>query len=661
MKHQLFLALLLLAACKAPSDISGTGKKNNNQPKELLNVAGEPVPTDEFIYVYKKNNVNNDSAFTRQDINEYLDLYINFKLKVAEAKKRGMDTTEAFYREFSTYREQLKKPYLTENLVTEKLIKEAYERYKTEVNASHILIAVDEKASAEDTLKAYNKIVDIRKRALEGTDFAELAAEYSDDPSARSNGGNLGYFTSFQMVYPFESAAYDTDKGAISQPVRTRFGYHLVKVLDKRPSQGSAEVSHIMIRIQSNKSDSLAARNKIFEIYDQANGGVNWDDLARQFSEDINTKNAGGKLRPFKVGQMPYSFQEAAFNLEEPGDISDPVMTPYGWHIIRLEKKIPLESFEEMEPSIKSRIDRDSRAQLNRKFLISRLKKENSFKETAFKNQLWSYADSSLIRGSWKYSTENNVLNEPLFLIGERTYTVKDFFTYVQSKQKPASYGPEVYMQVLYNNFIEDTIISYEEDHLEDKYIDYKMLVKEYKEGILLFELMEREVWNKAVQDTVGLKQYFDDNLAKYVWDQRVSAIVYNSDNNTVLADIEQLINSGDSLYLSKKDLERKYNNKTALTLQVEEGLFERGDHPVIDKIKWEQGIQRINWNGRYNLVLIREVLPASSKELNEIRGLVISDYQNHLEKQWVEKLKEKYTVEVNKEGLNYIYDQLEK
>lgn len=661
MKHQIFLALILLAACKAPSDISRTGQKSDTRSIELLNVAGEPVFTDEFVYVYKKNNVNNDSAFTRQDIDEYLDLYINFKLKVAEAKMRGMDTTEAFRREFNTYKEQLKKPYLTENQVTERLIKEAYERYNTEINASHILVAVDEKASPEDTLKAYNEINDIRKKALEGVEFARLAAEYSDDPSAKANGGNLGYFTSFQMVYPFESAAYNTEEGAISQPVRTRFGYHLVKVLDKRPSQGSVEVSHIMIRIQPNKTDSVAARNKIFEIYDQATGGVNWDDLARQFSEDINTKNTGGKLRPFKVGQMPYSFQEAAFNLKEPGDISDPVMTPYGWHIIRLEGRIPLESFEEMEPTIKSRIDRDSRAQLNRKFLISRLKKENDFEESAAKNQIWSYADSSLIKGSWKYPVEENVLNEQLFTIGDQVYTVKDFFMYLQANQKPNSYGPEVYMRLLYNNFVDDTIISYEEEHLEDKYIDYKMLVKEYKEGILLFELMENEVWNRAVQDTTGLKQYYEENLNKYMWGQRVRAFIYNSDNETVLAEIEQLINSGDSIYLSKKDLEKKYNSKTALTLQVEEGLYEKGDHPVIDKVKWEEGIQRVSWNGRHNLVLIREVLSASAKKLNEIRGMVISDYQNQLEKQWVEQLKKKYAVKVNKSGLNYVYDQLEK
>lgn len=661
MKHQIFIALILLIGCKSSSDIAGTVPKDSSGSVELLNVAGQSVLADEFIYVYKKNNVNNDSAFTRGDIDDYMDLYIKFKLKVAEAKAKGMDTTAAFRKEFETYREQLKKPYLTENQVTERLIQEAYERYKTEVNASHILITVAEDAAPADTLKAYKEILDIRQKAMNGDNFEQLAKKYSDDPSAAQNGGNLGYFTSFQMVYPFESAAYNTEVGAVSEPVRTQFGYHLVKVLNKRPSMGSVEVSHIMIRVQPDKKDSIEARNKIFEIYDQAIGGVNWDDLARQFSDDINTRNTGGKLRPFKVGQMPYSFQEAAFNLEGAGDISDPVMSPYGWHIIRLEEKLPLESFKEMEPQIKTRINRDSRAQLNKKFLISRLKSENGFEETDVKNQLWAYADSSLAKGRWEHPEMSDISGKTLFTIGDKKYTTGDFFQYVKQNQKPNSYSPEVYMRLLYNNFSDDRIIAYEEDHLEDKYLDYRMLVKEYREGILLFELMEQEVWNKAVQDTTGLRGYYNKNQDKYKWEKRLKAKIYNSDNEAVLADIEEIINAGDSIGLSKKELENKYNSKTALTLQVEEGAFERGDHPLIDKVNWEPGIYKLASNGRFNLILVEEVLPPAPKELNEIRGLVISDYQNYLEKEWVQQLEDKYSITVNEGGLKYVYDQLEK
>ncbi|UII34283.1 peptidylprolyl isomerase [Fulvivirga ulvae] len=662
MKFRIWFILILIVGCKASSDVSGIRQDDIPvKSMKLFDVGEESVYTDEFAYVYRKNNVNNDSAFTHDDIKDYLDLYIKFKLKIAEAKSRGMDTTRAFIREFGTYKEQLKKPYLTENQVTEKLIAEAYQRYKEEINASHILVQVDPQAAPADTLEAYNKISKIREQSINGTDFGKLAREYSDDPSAKMNNGNLGYFTSFQMVYPFESAAYNTEEGKVSKPVRTKFGYHIVKVLDKRPSQGSVEVSHIMIRIKPNKADSLEARNKIFEIYDQAVGGVNWEDLAKQFSEDINTKNSGGLLKPFKVGQMPYSFQEAAFALSRPGDISDPIMTPYGWHIIRLEKKLPLESFKEMEPSIKSRIDRDSRAELNKKVLIERLRKENNFEETSATQEILSFADSTLNKGSWDFPDSHEILDDVLFRIATEKYTVGDFFKHLKREQRPNSHSPEVYMRLQYNNYTDDRIISYEENHLEDKYMDYRMLVNEYREGILLFELMEQEVWNKAVEDTAGLKAYYENQKNKYQWEQRLKATVYNSDNEDVLEEIEKLIKSNDSLSLSKKALEKQYNDKTALTLQVTEGIFEKGDNHIVDQVEWLPGIYRVDGSGRYNLVWVEEILEPAPKKLEEVKGLVISDYQNYLEKLWVKELKEKYPVDINDSGLNYIYEKLEK
>ncbi|MEX2336849.1 MAG: peptidylprolyl isomerase [Fulvivirga sp.] len=652
MKFWICFALVVLFGCKATSDTT----KVSEEASALFTVNGVTVPAEEFIYIYKKNNVNNDSAFTRKDINDYLDLYINFKLKVAEAIRRGMDTTAAFQREFSTYKEQLKKPYLTENKATEKLIAEAYERYKEEVNAAHILISVDPKASPEDTLKAYNTLMGIREEALRGTDFGALARKHSADPSAQQNNGALGYFTSFQMVYPFESAAYQTPEGEISMPVRTRFGYHLIKVLDKRPSQGSIEVSHIMIRIKPEKADSLKARNKIFELYDQAVGGVNWNDLARQFSDDINTKNIGGTLKPFKVGQMPDTFQEAAFALEQLGDISDPVMTPYGWHIIKLEKKLPLESFKEMEASIRSRISKDVRADLNKKAFIARLKKENGFEETAAKSQLFDVADSVLR----KIFEDNQLITQVLFKVRDQQYTVGDYFDYLKEQGSMTQVSKD-YIRKEYNKFTEACIIAYEESHLKDKYVDYRMLVKEYWEGILLFELMEDEVWNRAVKDTAGLHTYYSNNSEEYYWPERVDAVVYNSDQQDVLVDIERLINAGDSTALTKKKLEKRYNDKTALTLQISEGLFEHGSSKIIDQLEWTKGIHMVKSNGRFNLVWIREILQPEQKRLNDIKGLVISDYQNHLETLWVKDLRAQYPVTIDKNALTNIYEVLEK
>src|SRR5688572_29691197 len=313
-------AALLVTSCK-------TSKEAATQQLVLETIASTPVYTSEFQYVYNKNNANAENAYSKASIDEYLNLYTNFKLKVMEAEARGLDTTDAFRRELEGYKQQLAQPYLTEKSVTDKLVREAYDRMKKEINASHILINVNPDAEPKDTLAAYNKIADLRKRALGGEDFEKLAKEFSEDPSAKENGGKLGYFTALQMVYPFEDAAYKTDKGQISQPVRTRFGFHILKVNDIRDAQGEIKVSHIMVRATPNmpKADSAEAKRKVDEIYKRVQKNENWDKLASQFSEDAGSANNGGDLPWFGTGRMIPSFEDAAFKLQKPGDISIPV------------------------------------------------------------------------------------------------------------------------------------------------------------------------------------------------------------------------------------------------------------------------------------------------------------------------------------------------
>ncbi|MEP2773859.1 MAG: peptidylprolyl isomerase [Fulvivirga sp.] len=649
---------LILTSCSSEVGVKSTSVNYENQP--LFTVNDEPVSTEEFIYVYKKNNSNSDSAFTKEDIDEYLELYKKFKLKIAEAKAQGVDTTKAFIKEFNTYKEQLKKPYLTENKVTEELIQEAYKRYQIELNASHILINVDENASPVDTLQAYNKALDIRAKAIDGEKFTSLAKQYSDDPSASRNGGNLGYFTAFQMVYPFESAAYSTKEGAISMPVRTRFGYHLIKVLDKRGAQGSVSVSHLMLRIKPEKQDSLEKRNKIFELYDQAVGGANWEQLVEQFSEDINSKRKGGALPPFKVGQMPFAFQEAAFSIQNPGEFADPVMTPYGWHIIRLEKRTPIESFKEMENSLRARVKRDARGEKNKLALIQRLKKENNYVlHSELLSELYDLADSSLIKGEWNYEELALDVSDMLISFEKESIPVSQFLDYIVQNQRPNKADPKTYMQSLFNEFEEKAVIAYEENHLEDKYYDYKMLVKEYREGIMLFQLMEDEVWQKAVDDSVGLKEFYSKNQNKYKWDKRLKVFIYSADDEKIISEIQSLIDNGDSLAFSKKELEAKYNQLTALTLQVESGVYEPTEKSVLEKIQHTSGTHKVELEDRFVLVLVQEVLPPSTKPFDQVRGLVISDYQNQLEKEWVEELRGKFPIAVNNGQLKHAYKSL--
>ncbi|MEM6361988.1 MAG: peptidylprolyl isomerase [Bacteroidota bacterium] len=655
-----FFLLILLSALLGCSSqgVMKTSVSKDDSDQVLFTIDDSPVTAEEFVYVYKKNNINNDSAFTRSDIEDYLDLYVKFKLKIQEAERRGMDTTKVFQDEFNTYKEQLKKPYLTETKVADSLIQEAYDRMKKEVNASHILIKVSENASSEDTLKAFQKIDKIRERAVSGEDFAELAKEFSEDPSAKTNGGNLGYFTSFQMVYPFESAAYTTAKGEVSEPVRTRFGYHIIKVIDQREAQGTVEVSHIMIRIKPNKQDSIASRNKVFEIYEQATGGVPWNELTSQFSQDINTKEKGGKLRAFSVGQMPFSFQEAAFALNEIGEISDPFMTPYGWHIVKLEGKSPLKPMEDLKATIKSKINRDSRAKLNKKVLINRLKSENGYTDVSEISDLSdTYFDSTLLSGNWKRPVLSSTQNVVLFNIEDQKYSLDNFFEFAISKQKNNSYQLKQYIQLLYDDFVEEKVIAFEDNQLEEKYIDYRMLVKEYREGILLFQLMEEEVWSKAVKDSVGLNNFFLENKESYQWKERIKATVYNTSDPKILTGIKNRLEQQKSL--NKDILDSLYNQESSIALQVISGIYEKGQNELFDKLTGKRGAYEFKDGDRYNLAIIEEVLPAGPKELSETRGMVISGYQDQLEKFWVEQLRTRYSVEMNEKGVNKVYDAL--
>ncbi|MDQ4141416.1 MAG: peptidylprolyl isomerase, partial [Bacteroidota bacterium] len=548
MHRSLFLVggtLLLLTGCNA-------SKTPENKEPVLFTVAGKPVTTAEFNYVYNKNNNQPDNAAAKGSVQEYLELYTNFKLKVTEAEKRGLDTTTAFRKELEGYKEQLAQPYLTEKNVTDQLVKEAYERMKQEVNASHLLVSVAPDADPKDTLAAYNKIMEFRRRIEGGEDFNTVARAHSDDPSAKENSGNLGYFTALQMLYPFEKAAYNTAKGQLSMPIRTRFGYHLIKVNEVRPAQGEIKVAHIMVRATPGipKADSVVAKKKIDAIYNRVSRNENWDKITAQFSEDASSATNGGELPWFGTGRMLPSFEEAAFKLTNVGDISKPVQTPYGWHIIKLIERRGLPAFEEMESYLRSKVAKDSRSELNKAAFLKRIKQENNFQEVkAAKDFALSKATEALTAGTWQYSPsdkESKEVNQPLFTLQDRQYTVKDFFTFVQKNQKPmANVSASHAMSVLYDNFVTTSLLNYEREHLESKYVDYKMLVNEYRDGILLFQLMDEKVWSKAIQDTVGLQAFFEQNKENYKWDTRADAIIISAANKDILAQAQQMLATG--------------------------------------------------------------------------------------------------------------------
>ncbi|NJN27710.1 MAG: peptidylprolyl isomerase [Cyclobacteriaceae bacterium] len=662
---------------------------------------------------------------------------------MAEAKANGKDTARAFINEYNGYKDQLIRPYLIETKAQQKLVEEAYERLKQEIDASHILILVAQDAPAEDTLAAYQKIAEIRQKALAGEAFNHLASTYSEDPSAKSNQGRLGYFTAFQMLYSFEEAAYQTPVDSVSGILRTKHGYHILKVNDKRPSSGQVKVSHIMLRSAGGDHSGNDDKKKIIhEIHDQLQQGTDWNMLCQQYSEDLRTKDAGGTLPFIGLKQInDPAFEAAAFALENPGDISEPVQSGFGWHILKLEEKKGLASFDALKPELEQQVSKDERSRLNKKAVINRLKASNGYQENSLlKATIIQMADSSLLTGNWK--RPNNSIDEAavLFSIHNQETSIGEMMAAIAQRQR-TRYGmsPEDYMAELIEEIVEEKLLESEEKQLIANDLDFKMLLNEYYEGILLFDIMNEHVWNKASSDSLGQRQYFKENADNYQWGQRAEAVIVTTDDPQILTNIkksmhdesiklmeialglegnEALANNQDLAALvklfqkyessqieihaseamkatglyhhllqyledvgmdeyismkegepgnedkilvqlnsdSKKSLEYLYNKESALTLQVTEGLFEKGERPEMDAVEpWEEGLFEYAKNGIHYLVGIVEIHEPQAKSFEDTRGKVISDYQEYLEKKWLSELKNKYAIVINYTTLDKI------
>ncbi len=628
-------------------------EKKSEKPTAVFTVNKVPTLTDEFIYLYQKNHQNKSDDFTEAKIDEYLNLFVNFKLKVTEAKAMGLDTTAKFIKELSTYREDLKKPYRAEPDLLDKLTKETYERLTQEVRASHILISTTPEASPADTAIAYKKISDIKSRIEAGEDFEKLARELSEDPSAKFNGGDLGYFTAMQMVYPFELAAYNTKAGSLSSIVRTRFGYHLLKVVDKKPARGEVEVSHILLR--STNPDDNKLKNTAFEIFDQLKAGRSWDDLCKEFSDDSNTKNNGGRLRPFGVGALASvpEFESTAFGMQKSGDISDPFKSAIGWHIIRLEKKIPLPTYAELESSLKRKVARDERLQVSQKSMATKRRKDfNWVESTDVKTQVLATADSLLIKGKWLKKWSDEINKKTLFTISTKKFTAGDFATYIKKNQTISGLSPAAYMEQLYLNFVDEKVNDVEEEKLIREKPEFKNLLNEYYEGILFFEIMEKEIWNKASADSIGQRKYYESHTEKYKAGDRIEARIFMATDKTVIDEFRKKVETGDSI---KNEDIKKFKSVQPFR------NYEKGESKVIDKITWAAGLYEVELDKNYYLVEAVRLVAPGIKTFEEARASIITDYQSELEKQWLENLKKKYPVAINKKGKKAVLSALVK
>jgi peptidyl-prolyl cis-trans isomerase SurA len=654
---QLFFGFLL--------SLNLVGFAQSSTKEVLFTIDNKPYYTDEFARVYNKNlDLVKDES--QKDLNQYLELFVGYKLKINKAYKLGLQDGTSYQNELKSYRTQLSKNYTSDSKVTKELIDEGYKRSLKEIKAAHILLMVDENATPEDTLKVYNQIFDLRKRAYAGEDFGKLATEYSQDPSAKENKGDLGYFSAFRMVYPFETAAYKTTKGSISNPVRTRFGYHLIKVEDIRDNRGEVAVAHIMIlnpeAAADGKVDVDKPKNTIQDIYKKLLQGEKFEDLAKQFSEDKSSSSKGGVLNRFGSGQLSSEeFETVAFSLTKENPISEPFKSQFGWHIVKFLDKYPVKTIEEMQPDLESKVSKDDRSRLIVASMTEKLRKKYTIKrDDKYFAVVSKLITKDFYEGKWEVPANVKDFNANLFTINKvKSISGNSFLTYVKAQQKsPNTLKPIAKLiDKLYQSYVDQELAQYYDDNLENEFPEFSAVMDEYRDGLLLFDLMEKEIWTKSKTDTLGLKSFYDKNLKNYNWKNRLDVTILSSTKLDVIKKAEKLLKQDKTADFIKEKLNLKDG---VVNVMSKVGIFEEGSEVLPKNLKFETGISEIIKDGEYYFVTkVNKTIPAGSKTLEECKGKIINDYQQYLEENWVKDLKNEFKVEVNQSVFEKVKKQL--
>lgn len=658
------------------------GALSQEQAKDpvVMTIDGAPVYLSEFVYIYTKNNPC--VSYEKEDLNAYMELFINYKLKVKEAERLGYDTIPKLKNELAQYRNQLSLPYMIDKEQNEALIREAYDRTINEIRASHIMVRLKPDASPKDSLAAYEKIMSIRKRLEAGEDFATIASSVSEDPSAAFNGGDLGYFHALIMVYPFEDAAYNLNVGELSMPVRTNFGYHIIKLTDKRPAKGKMVASHIMIMTDKNmnKDQLQKAEQKINDIYKMLEEGTPFEELAGKYSEDQSSKGKGGRLPEFGAGTKQRwvpEFEDAAFALTEDGQYSKPVKTMYGWHIIKRISFTPLGTYESMYRELKLKVERDMRAESTKASFVNKLKTEYSFSDNSQKllPMFYNTIGPEIFDGNWKGLESKEKHHMGLCSFADVTLTVEDFENYlINTQTKGRAEEMELYIKRKYDLFVKDELLKYEDSKLEQKYPEFKSLMQEYRDGILVFDVMQNEVWNKASKDTAGIRAYYNAHQNDFMYPVRYKGDLYRCMNKETAEKVVEYLNS-DTMDYAK--IQTAINTTSELTLMIKRNTFnsETTDWFKIEKPskasadvggdpckkvaapkpakirKFKMGVNKIFvFRDEYYVFDVEEILAPRVREFSEAKGLVTAAYQAEVEQKWLQELRArfKYVVDYN-------------
>jgi peptidyl-prolyl cis-trans isomerase SurA len=642
------LVLLLPAFCLA----------QELNEKTLMTIDGRNVEAGEFIRMYRKNI----EPGKKPDAGNYLDQFIIFKLKVADAVREGYDTTHAFRTELLGYRNQLSQNYLTDNEYPDKLLEKEYNRYLTDINAWHILISLSPDASPADTLKAWEKATAIREEILKGEPFEKAARRFSDDKSVVSNGGNLGYFNVFQMIMPFEDAAYSLGLNDISGPVRSQYGYHIIKVTDRQPSKGRVKVAHIMKAVSPDASAEVfgKAKEKIDSIYTQLQEGISFGKLAELYSDDRESANRGGELNWFRSGEIIKEFSDAAFSLADTGSFTKPFRTPYGWHIVKLLDRKNPGSFNEEKSFLQSRINKSYLTSLSRKSFIEKLKKDYRFSiDLRTFNWFVLHTDSLIIDGAGKYN-RRSMPNSNIYIFADQKFTAGEFADFIEKKSSKISTSRiSDYIKESIESSASESLLKYENLMLEKKNDEFRYLMNEFHDGILLFEISGKKIWNRVNEDTTGLKKYYDKHKTEYLSKPGITAKIYILHN----PEGADMLVSAFKRYKDKVNVDdlmiRKFNNRNDTLLTIKECRWFKGDESEIDSVSWETGNHELRYKGFPAILSIESKIEQHPVDLIEVQGEMMTGFQDDLEEEWIGQLKKKYSVSIDNMVLTEVKKEL--
>lgn len=625
-----------------------------NASDELLRINDNPFSVGEFERIYTKNlDLIQDAE--QKNVDNYIDLFVLYKLKVAKAFELELDKRTGHINEFNSHRSQLAEQYITNQETLERLAKEAYERSKYEIKASHIIFLADEFVTPSDTLKAYNKAIEVREEILNGMKFSDAAIQFSEDPSAKTNNGELGYFSVLRMVYPFETGAYNTSVGQVSMPIRSQFGYHLINVEDKRLKRGKISISQITLDVKDESQENVI-KKQIDEIYNLLLQGENFENLVSKYSHDLTTKDNKGKFNQYEPGLISIKgLDEAVFDLKEAGSFSKPFRSGTGWHIVKLNSEDDFPSYDKMKEFYLRKVQSDNRSRIITEELITHLKEKYNYRlNKANYKHLLKDIEKNVETPNWTAKLKSDkVLAE----FANQKVTNSDFIQYVENKGvnfqaiKPIENG----VNYVFDEFISDKIKTYYNDNLEVEFPEFKSTVQEFKEGLLLFDLMDQEIWKKVKTDTLGYTNYYQSHLNDFTKNESIKGKVYMSGSRE---------NINKALKLAKKNFGKQVDflKLDSKMYRIIEDDFEINDSRLPKNYILKQGVSEIfEQDGKFYFVVADEFFPKKTMDLEEAKQSVIYEYQQQYEEQWINDLKNSAKIEINDdvlEQLKFKYNQ---